>query len=70
MGFAIPIEKWIKSKKFEKKGTEIFYESDWEKLGFASKDIKKKWELFKKYKSTTPQCIWMYIVAGMWLRNN
>ena len=34
-----------KSKKFEKKGTEIFYESDWEKLGFASKDIKKKWYL-------------------------
>ena len=67
MGFAIPIDRWIKDKKFQRKISEIFYESD-EKRNDKKKLI-EKWEKFKKYKSITPQYIWMYTVAGMWLQN-
>lgn len=69
MGFAIPIEKWINDKVFEKKISEIFYESNWPELGYNSSKLTTMWENFKKYKSVTPQCIWLYAVAGMWLEN-
>ena len=67
MGFAIPIEKWINDKVFEKRISEIFYESNWSELGYNKKKLAKMWENFKKYKSVTPQCIWLYVVAGIWL---
>ncbi len=70
MGFAIPIERWIKKKKFSSMIDNIFYESDWEKFGWENKTIINKWENFKKFKSYTPQCIWMYTVAGIWLNKN
>ena len=67
MGFAIPIEKWINNKVFTKKVDSIFYESDWKLLGYNKLYLIKKWDNFKKYKSTTPQDIWMYFMAGIWL---
>ena len=67
MGFAIPIDRWMRDKKFQRKISEIFYESEWSKLGYDKKKLIKNWEKYKKYKSITPQCIWMYAVAGMWL---
>lgn len=70
MGFAIPIEKWIEEKKIKKKINEIFFESDWNRLGYDNHEIKKKWKNFTKFKTLTPQCIWMYTVAGMWLNKN
>ncbi len=70
MGFAIPIDKWLRDKKFQRKISEIFYESEWSKLGYDKKKLIKKWEKYKKYKSITPQCIWMYAVAGIWLNKN
>ena len=69
MGFAIPIDRWIKDKKFQTRISEIFYESEWSKLGYDKKKLIEKWEKFKKYKSITPQYIWMYTVAGMWLQS-
>ena len=69
MGFAIPIERWIRDRKFKRKISEIFYESKWDKLGYDKKKLIGKWENYKKYKSITPQCIWMYTVAGMWLNS-
>ena len=70
MGFAIPIERWIEEKKIKKRITEIFYESNWNRLGFKNNEIIKKWENFTKFKTLTPQCIWMYAVAGIWLSKN
>ncbi len=67
MGFAIPIEKWIKDKVFEKRISQIFYESNWSEFGYSRAKLINMWENFKKYKSVTPQCIWLYTVAGMWL---
>ena len=69
MGFAIPIDRWMRDKNFQTRISEIFYESEWSKLGYDKKKLIKKWEKFKKYKSITPQYIWMYTVAGMWLQN-
>ena len=70
MGFAIPIEKWIKNKNFENIIESIFNESDWTQFGWDSKRIINKWQQYKKYQSQTPQGIWMYLIAGLWLRNN
>jgi asparagine synthase (glutamine-hydrolysing) len=67
MGFAIPIEKWIENEKFKKKIENIFFESDWNLFGLEKKNIINKWLEYKKYKSFTPQCIWMYAMAGLWL---
>ena len=69
MGFAIPIERWIRDRKFKSKISEIFYESEWNKLGYDKKKLIKKWENYKRYRSVTPQCIWMYTIAGMWLNS-
>ena len=67
MGFAIPIEKWMKDKVFEKRISQIFYESNWSEFGYSDTKLINMWENFKKYKSVTPQCIWLYTMAGMWL---
>ena len=69
MGFAIPIERWIRDRKFKSKISEIFYESEWNKLGYDKKKLIEKWENYKRYRSVTPQCIWMYTIAGMWLNS-
>ena len=70
MGFAIPIERWIKNKEFKTRIQEIFYDANWERFGWKKKEIIDKWDKFKKYNSLTPQCIWTYAVAGIWLNNN
>ena len=70
MGFAIPIERWIKNKEFKKRIEEIFYDSNWENFGWEKKGIIDKWDKYKKYNSLTPQCIWTYAVAGIWLNKN
>ena len=70
MGFAIPIERWIKNKEFIKRIEEIFNDSNWQSLGWERKEIIDKWDKFKKYNHLTPQCIWTYAVAGIWLNNN
>ena len=69
MGFAIPIERWINDKRFSKKIEEVFHNSAWEEFGWDKNKIIQKWENFKKFRSYTPQCIWMYTLAGMWLNN-
>jgi asparagine synthase (glutamine-hydrolysing) len=69
MGFAIPIERWINDKRFSKKIEEVFHDSAWEEFGWDKNKIIQKWENFKKFRSYTPQCIWMYTLAGMWLNN-
>jgi len=70
MGFAIPIENWLDKPLMRKKFDPIFYESDWNRLGYESREIKKYWENYKSLKSSTPQKIWTYAVAGLWLKNN
>ena len=67
MGFAIPIERWISHKKFRKTLDNIFYESCWEEFGWKRKKVLKKWLDYKKFGSSTPQCIWLYLMAGLWL---
>ena len=67
MGFAIPIERWISHKKFRKTLDNIFYESCWEEFGWQREKILKKWLDYKKFGSSTPQCIWLYLMAGLWL---
>ena len=67
MGFAIPIERWISHKKFRKTLDIIFYESCWEEFGWKREKVLKKWLDYKKFGSSTPQCIWLYLMAGLWL---
>ena len=67
MGFAIPIERWIENRKFKKTLDEIFHDSGWNQFGWDKKKILKKWLEYKKYGSSTPQSIWMYAMAGLWL---
>jgi len=68
MGFAIPIERWMENKKFKSTLDEIFHESGWNKFGWNKKKILNKWLDYKKYGSSTPQSIWMYAMAGLWLK--
>ena len=68
MGFAIPIERWIENKKFKNTLDEIFHESCWNQFGWDKKKILNKWLDYKKYGSSTPQSIWMYAMAGFWLK--
>ena len=67
MGFAIPIERWISHKKLRKTLDIIFYESCWEEFGWKREKVLKKWLDYKKFGSSTPQCIWLYLMAGLWL---
>ena len=67
MGFAIPIERWISNKKFRKTLDNIFHESCWEEFGWKREKVLKKWLDYKKLGSSTPQCIWLYLMAGLWL---
>ena len=67
MGFAIPIERWISNKKFRETLDDIFNESSWEEFGWNKKKVLKIWLDYKKYGSFTPQSIWMYAMAGLWL---
>jgi asparagine synthase (glutamine-hydrolysing) len=67
MGFAIPIERWISNKKFRKTLDNIFHESCWEEFGWKREKVLKKWLDYKKFGSSTPQCIWLYLMAGLWL---
>ena len=39
----------------------------WKEFGWNQKKILKKWLDYKKYGSFTPQSIWMYAMAGLWL---
>ena len=68
MGFAIPIERWMENKKFKNTLDEIFHESGWNQFGWDKKKILNKWLEYKKYGSSTPQSIWMYAMAGLWLK--
>lgn len=67
MGFAIPMERWISNEKFRKTLDNIFNESSWEEFGWNKKKVLKIWLDYKKYGSFTPQSIWMYAMAGLWL---
>ena len=69
MGFAIPIERWISDKKFRKTLDDVFFESSWADFGWDKNIILKKWLEYKKFGSLTPQSIWMYAMAGLWLMN-
>ena len=68
MGFAIPIERWMENKKFKNILDVIFHESGWNQFGWDKKKILNKWLNYKKYGSSTPQSIWMYAMAGFWLK--
>ena len=68
MGFAIPLDIWLKKKKIIKLFDEIYNKTDWEKISMNSKSIKNIWSDYKKYKNYTPTTIWNYAMAGIWLK--
>ena len=69
MGFAIPIDRWLKKKKMTELCNEIFYSTSWNSLGYKNNEIILIWEKYKKYNSFPPSKIWLYLIAGLWLKN-
>ena len=66
MGFAIPIERWISTRNLERLWM-IYSMNQVGKNSDGIKKILKIWLDYKKYGSFTPQSIWMYAMAGLWL---
>ena len=70
MGFAIPLDIWLKKKKIIKLFDEIFNTVEWEKLSMSSLSIQKIWNDYKLYKNYTPTTVWNYAMAGIWLKRS
>ena len=69
MGFAIPMDRWLRKKKMKKLCDEVFYSTSWEDLNYQTKDMISLWNSFKKYGSYPPSKVWLYLIAGLWLKN-
>ncbi len=70
MGFAIPLDIWLKKKKIIKLFDDIYNTTDWEQISMDSTSIKKIWSGYKNYKNHTPTTVWNYAMAGIWLKRN
>ena len=70
MGFAIPLDKWFKDKNSRSFFNQIFFETDWEKIGYEKNKVQKLWKDYDNFSSYTPALIWNYAVAGIWIRYN
>ncbi len=70
MGFAIPLDIWLKKKKIIKLFDEIFNTVEWERLSMSSLSIQKIWSDYKLYKNYTPTTVWNYAMAGIWLKRS
>ncbi len=70
MGFAIPLHNWFREPESKKYFDEIFYTSNWDKIGIEKKKIKSMWNDYSKFSNSTPAKIWNYAMAGIWLRSN
>ena len=67
MGFAIPVDSWLKQKKMRAFCDDIFYNVNWELVGYEDKKIKNIWSNYKKYKNAPGAKIWLYLIAGLWV---
>ena len=68
MGFALPMERWLYSKKFMDFAKESIENTDWESIGF--KDSKYLNNFKKKYPYNLPmRKLWLFIIAGYWYKN-
>lgn len=70
MGFAIPLNRWIKSKKLKFKIEEVLNETNWDKCGVEKINVIETWKRFKKDKFCPPSVIWNYFIAGLWVKEN
>ena len=70
MGFGIPLENWLKKDKMIKRCDDIFYDSNWDYVGYNNSRIAKIWDDYKKYKSYPASKIWSYLISGLWLNKN
>ena len=70
MGFGIPIENWLKNDKMIKRCDDIFYDSNWDYIGYNNSRIAKIWDDYKKYKSYPASKIWSYLISGLWVNKN
>ena len=70
MGFGIPIENWLKKDKMIKRCDDIFYDSNWDYIGYNNSRIAKIWDDYKKYKSYPASKIWSYLISGLWVNKN
>ncbi len=70
MGFAIPIDKWLRKNRMVDLCNDIFFNVNWETLGYKGTRIIGIWEDYKKYKNCPPNTIWTYLIAGLWIQNN
>ncbi len=68
MGFAIPIDRWLKKKKMVDICDEVFHTTSWEELNYKNIEMISLWENYKKYSNFPPSKIWLYLIAGLWLK--
>ena len=67
MGFAIPLESWFDKEKMLNLSDELIYETEWSRLFYDEKKVKKNWEKYKKFKSFPAIKIWSYLVSAIWI---
>ena len=70
MGFAIPLESWFDKEKMLNLSDELIYETEWSRLFYDEKKVKKNWEKYKKFKSFPAIKIWSYLVSAIWINKN
>jgi asparagine synthase (glutamine-hydrolysing) len=70
MGFGIPIENWLRNDKMIKCCNDVFYDSDWNSLGYDKIKMAKIWSDYKKFRNAPASKIWSYLVSGLWINRN
>jgi len=70
MGFAIPLNRWMKASKLNKKIDMVINETKWEICNIDRNEIITNWRKFQKYKFCPPALIWNYFIAGLWIEEN
>ena len=66
-GLPFQLKDGCRTRNLEKLWTIYLMSQVGREFGWNQKKILKKWLDYKKYGSSTPQSIWMYAMAGLWL---
>ena len=70
MAFGLQIENWLKNDKMIPCCNDVFYDSDWNSLGYDKIKMAKIWSDYKKFRNAPASKIWSYLVSGLWINRN
>ena len=68
MGFAIPLDSWLRGQLFDWANS-LIYETNWDyAFGFNNSFITKSWDNFLKYGNPSITHIWILLSLSAWYK--